>query len=97
VSFSVSQVEVTHFQAILDRLAEVREALHTLQEQRKADFAVLMVTDIVQNNSLLIGVGTNRYLESLPFSRKGEGVWDMPGVVSRKKQLLPALLGMLQG
>jgi manganese-dependent inorganic pyrophosphatase len=97
VSFSVSQVEVTHFEAILDRLAEVRDALHTLQEQRKTDFAVLMVTDIVQNNSLLIGVGTNRYLERLPFSRKGEGVWDLPGVVSRKKQLLPTLLGMLQG
>jgi manganese-dependent inorganic pyrophosphatase len=97
VSFSVSQVEVTHYEAILDRLAEVREALRDLQKQRKADFAVLMVTDIVQNNSLLIGVGTSHYLERLPFSRKGDGVWDMPGVVSRKKQLLPTLLGMLQG
>jgi manganese-dependent inorganic pyrophosphatase len=56
-----------------------------------------MVTDIVRNDSLLVGVGNNRYLERLPFSRKGEGLWDLPGVVSRKKQLLPTLLSMLQG
>ena len=97
VSFSVSQVEVTYFDAILDRLSEVREALHTLMDQRKTNFAVLMVTDIVQNNSLLIGAGNNRYLERLPFSRKGDCIWDLPGIVSRKKQLLPTLLGMLQG
>ncbi|MCL5996453.1 MAG: DHH family phosphoesterase [Chloroflexi bacterium] len=97
VKFSVSQVEVTHFQVLLERLDNVRAALRTLQDQRSSDFAVLMVTDIIQNDSLLVGVGNNRYLERLPFSRKGEGLWDLPGVVSRKKQLLPTLLGMLQG
>jgi manganese-dependent inorganic pyrophosphatase len=97
VNFSVSQVEVTNFEALTEHLAEVKVALGALQDQRRYDFAVLMVTDIVQNNSLLVGVGNHRYLERLPFSRKGEGVWDLPGVVSRKKQLLPSLLGMLQG
>lgn len=95
--FSVSQVEVTNFEVFNERLPEVLEALRGLQDQRNYDFAVLMVTDIIQNNSLLIGVGNPRYLERLPFSRKGESVWDLPGVVSRKKQLLPQLLGMLQG
>ena len=97
VHFSVSQVEVTSYQALTDHLADVRSALRGLQNMRNCDFSVLMVTDIVQNNSLLVGVGNGRWLERLPFSRKGEGVWDMPGVVSRKKQLLPTLLGILQG
>ena len=97
VSFTVSQVEVTHFQALTEQLPEVHEALSALMEQRKSDFAVLMVTDIVQNNSLLIGVGNHRYLERLPFARRYDGVWDLPGIVSRKKQLLPTILGMLQG
>jgi manganese-dependent inorganic pyrophosphatase len=97
VKFSVSQVEVTNFQTLMERLDDVRAALRTLQEQRDLDFAVLMVTDIVRNDSVLVGVGANRFLERLPFSRKGEALWDMPGVVSRKKQLLPTLLGMLQG
>ncbi|MCL4505068.1 MAG: DHH family phosphoesterase [Chloroflexi bacterium] len=97
IHFSVSQVEVTNFQVLIDRLLEVRKALSRWQEQHNYDFSVLMVTDVIQNNSLLVGVGSNRLLERMPFSRKVEGLWDLPDVVSRKKQLLPTLLGMLQG
>jgi manganese-dependent inorganic pyrophosphatase len=96
VKFGVSQVEVTSFNAVLDRDEEVRAALRTLQENRNLQFAALMITDIVENNSLLVCAGDARYYERLPFSRKGDNIWDMPGVVSRKKQLIPMLLGMLE-
>jgi manganese-dependent inorganic pyrophosphatase len=97
VKFGLAQVEVTSFNAILPRMDEIHAALKVLQEQRGLDFVALMITDIVENNSLLAGVGEARFFERLPFSRKADGVWDMPGVVSRKKQLLPTLLGLLQG
>jgi len=97
IRFGVAQVEVTSFNAIFPRMDEIRAALKALQEQRSLDFVALMITDIVENNSLLAGVGEPRFFERLPFSRKADGVWDMPGVVSRKKQLLPTLLGLLQG
>jgi manganese-dependent inorganic pyrophosphatase len=97
VKFGVSQVEVTSFMAIKDRLDDIRSALRAFHEQRGLNFAALMITDIVANNSLLVCAGEARYFERLPFSRIGDGVWDMPGVVSRKKQLLPILLGLLQG
>jgi manganese-dependent inorganic pyrophosphatase len=96
VKFGVAQVEVTHYDAVLEREAEVGAALRALQEQKNLGFVALMITDIVQNNSLLICIGDMRHYERLPFSRKSDHVWDMPGVVSRKKQLLPLLLGMLQ-
>ncbi|MFN3704442.1 MAG: DHHA2 domain-containing protein [Thermoflexales bacterium] len=95
--FGISQVEVTNFATIYHRMPEIRQALQHLQEQRSLHFAALMITDIVENNSLLVCTGEPRYLERMPFSRKGQGVWEMPGVVSRKKQLLPTLLGVLQG
>ncbi|WP_169239056.1 DHHA2 domain-containing protein [Candidatus Roseilinea sp. NK_OTU-006] len=97
VSFSVSQVEVTSFMPVLERVGEIRQSLAEMCEQRGYELAALMVTDITANNSLLIASGPAKYLERLPFSRKDEGVWDMPGIVSRKKQLLPTLLGVLQG
>jgi manganese-dependent inorganic pyrophosphatase len=97
VKFGLSQVEVTSFNVVMDRLDEIRSALRALQEQRGFNFAALMITDIVENNSLLVCAGETRFFERLPFSRKAAGVWDMPGVVSRKKQLLPTLLGILQG
>ena len=96
VRFGVAQVEVTHYDAVLDRAEEVRAALRAMQEQKGLHFAALMITDIVENDSLLVCVGDSRYFERMPFSRKTDNVWDMPGVVSRKKQLLPMMLGMLQ-
>jgi manganese-dependent inorganic pyrophosphatase len=96
VRFGVAQVEVTQYDAVLDRAEEVRAALRAMQEQKALHFAALMITDIVENDSLLVCVGDPRYFERMPFSRKTDHVWDMPGVVSRKKQLLPTLLGMLQ-
>ncbi len=96
VRFGVAQVEVTHYDAVLGRAEEVRSALRTLQEQKSLHFAALMITDIVENDSLLICVGDARYFERMPFSRMTDNIWEMPGVVSRKKQLLPTILGMLQ-
>ncbi len=96
VKFGVSQVEVTTFNAVLDRHAEVLAALGALQEQKNLNFVALLITDIVENDSLLICAGESRYFERLPFSRKSDSIWDLPGVVSRKKQLLPMLLGMFQ-
>ena len=95
--FSVSQIEVTSFMPVLERASEIRQALMAMCEQRGYELAALMITDITANNSLLVVVGPPKYLERLPFSRKQEGVWDMPGIVSRKKQLLPTMLGLLQG
>jgi manganese-dependent inorganic pyrophosphatase len=97
IKFGVAQVEVTNFMAITERLDEVRAALRALADQRGLSFAALMITDIIENNSLLVCAGDNKHYERLPFSRKGDALWDLPGVVSRKKQLLPTLLGMLQG
>jgi manganese-dependent inorganic pyrophosphatase len=95
--FGVSQIEVTSFMSIADRVGDIRAALNNLRELREFDFAALMVTDITSNTSMLVAAGNTKTLERLPFSRKGEGVWDLPGMVSRKKQLLPTMLGILQG
>jgi manganese-dependent inorganic pyrophosphatase len=96
VKFGVSQVEVTSFNAVMVREAEVRSALETLREQKALNFTALMITDIVENDSLLICTGEARHFERLPFARKSDNVWDLPGFVSRKKQLLPMLLGMFE-
>jgi hypothetical protein len=37
-----------------------------------------------------------RLLDGLPYARRADGTLDAPGVVSRKKQLLPAVLAALE-
>ncbi len=99
IKFGIAQIEVTSFSTVMspEQLAKIREALAAQREQHSLEFAGLMVTDIVQNNSLLVLSNEPRQLAQLPFSRRAPGLFEMPGVVSRKKQLLPTLLGLLNG
>lgn len=92
----VAQVEVTGLQD----LPEARAGLLAALEQRRAaeDLALLalMVTDVVTGRSRLLARGDRRLLAALPFPRAGEGEWDLGDIVSRKKQLVPTLQGVLE-
>ena len=64
--------------------------------QRGLDFAMLMVTDVVDNVSRLVLVNEPPILDDLPYPRQPDGTRLASGVVSRKKQLLPTVLGLLE-
>jgi len=56
-----------------------------------------MVTDVVRGGSRLVLAGENaERLNDLPYTRLPDGTLDAPGLVSRKKQLLPVILGLLE-
>jgi len=55
-----------------------------------------MVTDILETQSRLVTSATTHLLDGLPYARLDDGTFDLPGVVSRKKQLIPAILSTLQ-
>jgi len=92
----ISQVEVTNFSEIAGRLEDLRNGLNDLLEHEKLAMALLMITDVVRGNSRLLVVGQQRIVAALPYPRLDNGMMDAPGVVSRKKQLLPTVLGALQ-
>jgi manganese-dependent inorganic pyrophosphatase len=94
--FGVAQVEVTDMLEIEARLDELRVALCAMEQNRNLHFCALMVTDIVGGTSRLLTCGDSHYLDGLPYARRPDGTFEMPGIVSRKKQLLPAILSALQ-
>lgn len=94
--FAVAQVEVTDLLEIEARRGEVCDALCAIKNNRGLDFTALMVTDIVGGTSRLLTCGESNRLDALPFARRADGTFEMPGIVSRKKQLLPVLLSVLQ-
>ena len=94
--FGVAQVEVTDFVEISDQLLALGEALDQLRDQENLDFAVLMVTDIVGGSSRLIFQGDVPFADELPYRRLSDGSFGADEVVSRKKQLLPVLLALLE-
>jgi manganese-dependent inorganic pyrophosphatase len=94
--FAIAQVEVTDLLQLKEHLNFLRLALDDLREKRALDFAMLMVTDVVGGSSRLIAVNAPSVLDDLPYPRQADGTIAADGVVSRKKQLLPAILGLLE-
>ncbi|MGD8603315.1 MAG: DHH family phosphoesterase [Anaerolineales bacterium] len=94
--FGIAQVEVTDLNEIGDHLDELAQALEALIDRRGLEFALLMVTDIVEGSSRIIARNAPPALDELPYKRLSDGTLDASGVVSRKKQLLPVVLALLE-
>lgn len=95
--FAVAQVEVTDILQLTEHLDPLQNALNSLRDKRGLDFAMLLVTDIVRGTSrLLISSDAPTVLNDLPYPPLPDGTRDALGIVSRKKQLLPAVLGLLE-
>jgi manganese-dependent inorganic pyrophosphatase len=89
----VAQVEVVG-DDLLARCDELGEALERARAGRDHAVAALMITDIVRRGTTLLVAG-----DSAPVARAfgggRDGAIDLPGVMSRKKQVVPKLLGAL--
>ena len=95
--FAIAQAEVTDLLQLAEHLGPITKALDELRDKRGLDFAMIMVTDVVRGSSrLIVSSSPPPILADLPYPPLGDGTRDAPGVVSRKKQLLPAVLGLLE-
>jgi manganese-dependent inorganic pyrophosphatase len=95
--FAVAQAEVNDLLEIGEHLDALQGALNDLRDKRGLDFTILLITDVVRGSSrVLISMPNPPILDELPYPILSNGTRDAPGVVSRKKQLLPALLGLLE-
>jgi manganese-dependent inorganic pyrophosphatase len=96
MSFAIAQAEVTDLLQLDEHLASLKSALEELRQRRAVDFAMLMVTDVVSGSSRLLTDHEPAILADLPYPRQPDGTRLAEGVVSRKKQLLPVVLGLLE-
>ncbi|HUF00648.1 MAG TPA: DHHA2 domain-containing protein [Anaerolineales bacterium] len=94
---AIAQAEVTDLVQLSEHLEPLTKALDELKTKRGLDFAVLLITDIVRGSSRLIfSSNAPPILDDLPYPPLPDGTRDAPGMVSRKKQLLPVVLGLLE-
>jgi manganese-dependent inorganic pyrophosphatase len=96
VRVSIAQVEVTGMQEVPGRLAEIGEALEERREKEGLSLIALMITDVVMGRSKLLARGDRNLVDALPFQRQGGGLFDLEEVVSRKKQLAPAVQSAIE-
>ncbi len=95
VRFTVSQIEELSFSHFAEKQEALLAALAQHTEKNRFFFAALLVTDINTQTSVLLCCGAPEFLQRIDFPARGPHMWELAGVVSRKKQLLPYLLQCL--
>ncbi len=87
----IAQVE-TVGTGLLERKDELLAALEARRLEGAHDLYALMVTDIVSRGTELLVAGNMTPVERAFGVRAQDHVVDLPGVMSRKKQVAPKLL-----
>ena len=93
--FMLSQIEETNMAFFHQHISDLSDAMDRVIQANALDFMALMVTDPVRGNSELLYRGHESVRRALAYRRGPEGTLQMPGVLSRKKQLLPEILAAL--
>lgn len=95
--FAVSQVEELGFGNFWKHARNLADALEDIRKNEHLLFACLLVTDVNTQNSLLLVKGEPEFVSRInyPHVEKDE-IFDMPGVVSRKKQLIPYIGSLIK-
>ncbi|HAB15631.1 MAG TPA: inorganic diphosphatase, partial [Verrucomicrobiales bacterium] len=95
--FSVAQIEELGFTTFWKQAQEVQAALERHRRNNDLIFSVLFITDVVRQKSLMLVAGPKPFVDGIAYPEVSPGVFEMEGVVSRKKQLLPYLMSQLRG
>lgn len=97
IRYSVSQIEELGFDNFRSKEKELLKALADYRKEEELYFSFLLVTDINSQNSLLAVSGNEEIKEAINFPRRGASrIYDLVGIVSRKKQLIPYISTMLK-
>jgi manganese-dependent inorganic pyrophosphatase len=95
IKFSVSQIEEISFASFQKQRETLIEELEKYRASHSYLFSTLLITDVNTQNSILIVRGSESFTRLIDFPEDGPHAWNLDGIVSRKKQLLPYLTGLL--
>jgi len=92
----VAQINTVDPDELLAQETEIKNAISAVIIQQKLDLFVLMITNILTNDSIIIGLGDKVGAIDQAFNilLEDDKVL-LPGVVSRKKQIVPQLTDIL--
>jgi manganese-dependent inorganic pyrophosphatase len=90
----IAQIEVVG-DALLDRKDELLEAMRKARESRDLELYALMVTDVLTKGTELLVVGDTATVARSFGVKPHDSQIELPGVMSRKKEVAPKLLAAL--
>ena len=96
LKFAIAQVEEVSFEQFFKKESSLLKECKNLRTKNNLDFFVLLVTHIVKEKSLMIIVGDKDIIKNLPYQKLKNNLYNLPNVLSRKKQLLPQLINVIK-
>lgn len=93
----ISQVEVVGFAQFHKIKKELLAELQSIAKKERYDIAALMVTDITYEVTLLQIAADISIYNSIKLPEVEKGIFEMKGVLSRKKQVVPFMFNILNG
>ncbi len=93
LKFGIAQVEIIGYESVMERKDEYLAAMEEIRKEKGLDYLLFMVTDILQQGTKLLIVGKNPERIAKAFEKNlVEGCYiELPGVMSRKKQVMPVI------
>lgn len=93
--FGIGQVEVVSFHEFLDRRQALAIELEQVRKCKGLAITGLLVTDIVAGDSMLLIATEEGMAFAMGYPQREANLYELKGVLSRKKQLIPHLLRVL--
>ena len=90
----IAQMEVITLNDLAAIQQDYLEALNRTKDKFSLDWAMLLITDIIAEESILLCT-TFELADELIYTTLDEHTFHLPAVLSRKKQLLPEILHVL--
>ncbi len=90
-NIGVSQVSSVDPSGMLARREEFRALMERLKKEQSYDLVILMITDILKEGSTLLFAGDEELIHQAFGAEPVDGQVFLPGVMSRKKQIIPML------
>lgn len=94
--FGVGQVETIGFDEFYEEKERLMEELVIIKEKKDLQLSALLVTDIVYGTSLFLVVADKEVIYNLDYPKLAESVYELKNVISRKKQVVPHILGVFE-
>jgi manganese-dependent inorganic pyrophosphatase len=95
--FSVSQIEELGFDNFWANEEALEAALTKYRIDEDLYCSLLLITDINSQDSLLLVAADDEFHASIDYPQRGQNnIYELSGIVSRKKQLMPYLTSLLK-
>ena len=91
IKYQVAQVNTVSIEDVLKDKEAIEKAMQNFMKENDVSLFVLLITDILENNSQIIALGKQEIAETAFNVKLENNMAYLKGVVSRKKQVIPNL------